>query len=124
MLAPIKQGLSCSIYLQKRINKASKKIQSAFTFHNIFVAYYDLFSVIGLASSYTESTDSLKLSVYRKICNPRVLLLAFSGLKGTKAGGVGNVSLKKVILAALPSLSLELRSKKILSKTDQKNIYP
>lgn len=41
----VKAGLKLFNLFKKRINKASKKVQTTFTLHNITMAYYDLFSL-------------------------------------------------------------------------------
>ena len=107
----VKAGLKLFNLFKKRINKASKKVQRTFTLHNIIMAYYNLFSLIDFASSYTKSAGSLKLPVYQNICNPCTLLIAYSGLKGKKASGVDDIPIENVTLAAILSLSIELRSK-------------
>jgi retron-type reverse transcriptase len=97
---------------EKRINKASKKVKETFTQTNILRAYLDLYSLTDLARSYTKGVGALKLPLYQNLCNPCVLLIAYSSLKGKKASGIDDIPVENVTLASILSLSLELRSKK------------
>lgn len=108
----VKAGLKLFNLFKKRINKASKKVQTTFTLTNITLAYYDLFSLIDFASSYIKEAGSLKLPVYQTISNPCVLLIAYSKLKNKKASGIDDIPIENVTLATIFSLSLELRFKK------------
>jgi retron-type reverse transcriptase len=88
------------------------------------MAYYDLFTIINLASSYKKEVGSLKLPLYQNLCNPCILLIAYSGLKKKKASGIDNVPIENVTLAGILSLSLELRSKKYSPKPTKRIFVP
>jgi retron-type reverse transcriptase len=97
---------------EKKIDKASKKVRVAFTRNNFLNAYLDLYCLIDQAESYTKKVSVLRLPLYQNLCNPCVLLIAYSALKGKKASGIDDVPVENVTLASILSLSLELRSKK------------
>jgi len=97
---------------EKRINKSSKRVQEAFSKNNLLNAYLDLYCLIDQAGSYTKKVGALRLPLYQNLCNPCVLLIAYSGLKKKKAGGVDDVPVENVTLASILTLSLDLRSKK------------
>jgi len=106
-----KAGLKLFNVFKKRINEASKKVQDTFNLNNTIMVYYDLFSLIGFASSYTKKVGSLKLFLYHNLRNPCVLLIAYFGLKSKKASAVDDIPIESVTLAAIFPRSLELRSK-------------
>jgi retron-type reverse transcriptase len=54
----------------------------------------------------------LKLPLYKALCNPCVLLIAYSTLKSKKASGVDDVPIENITLASIISLSKELENKK------------
>lgn len=108
----IKAGFKLFGLFKNKISRASKKVQTTFTLFNITMAYYDLFSLIDLACNYTRGVSPLRLPLYQNICNPCVLLVAYCGLKHKPATGVDDVPVENMTLAAILSLSLELRSKK------------
>jgi retron-type reverse transcriptase len=120
----VKAGLKLFNLFKKRINKASKKVQTTFTLHNIIMAYFDLFSLVDFASSYTKTAGSLKLPVYQNLCNPCILLIAYSELKNKKTNGVNDIPIENVTLAAILSLSLELQSKKYSPNPTKKIFVP
>jgi hypothetical protein len=97
---------------EKRIHKASKKVKETFTQTNILRAYLDLYSLTDLARGYTKGVGALKLPLYQNLCNPCVLLIAYSSLKGKKASGIDDIPVENVTLASILFLSLDLRSKK------------
>ena len=97
---------------EKKIIKASKHVQKAFTLSNITDAYFELSHLIKLAGSYNQSAGALKLPLYKILCNPCVLLIAYSSLKGKKASGIDNIPVENVTLASIIFLSKELRNKK------------
>jgi len=107
---------------EKRINKASKKIKSTFTLENMTRAYIDLENLIDLANSYTEEAGTRKLPLYQNLCNPCVLLIAFSGLQSKKTSDISYIPVENVTLATILSLSLELRNKKY-SPTPTKRVF-
>jgi group II intron reverse transcriptase/maturase len=107
-----KDSLKLFKLYEKRINKASKKVSKTFTQGNMLLAYLDLYRLIDQAGSYTKKVYPLKLPLYQNLCNPCVLLIAYSALKGKKASGIDDVSVENVTLAYILTLSLELRSKK------------
>jgi len=120
----VKAGLKLFNLLKKKINKASKKVQKTFTLNNLSMAYFDLFSIIEIASSYTKKVGSLELPVYQNLCNPCILLIAYSGLKNKKATGVDDIPIENVTLASILSLSLELRYKKYSPKPTKRIFIP
>lgn len=119
-----KLGLKLFKLYEKRIIKASKKVKQTFTLGNMIKAYYDLISLIDTASSYKCGNGALALPIYQNICNPSILLIAYSGLKGKKASGVDDVPIENVTLAAIISLSLELQSKKYSPQPTKRIFIP
>lgn len=97
---------------EKRLNKASKKVQSVFTASNFMYSYLDLYRLIKLAGNYNHGAGAIKLPLYQNLCNPCILLIAYSSLKGKKASGVDDIPVENVTLAAIISLSEELLNKK------------
>lgn len=97
---------------EKRISKASKQVRKTFTLNKITDAYFELSSLIELTNSYNKSAGALKLPLYKTLCNPCVLLIAYSSLKGKKASGVDDVPIENVTLASMISLSKELQNNK------------
>lgn len=108
----LKDSLKLFKLYEKKIDKASKKVREAFTQDNFFNAYLDLYCLIDQAGSYTKKVGALRLPLYQNLCNPCILLIAYSALKGKKASGIDDVPVENVTLASILSLSLELRSKK------------
>lgn len=107
---------------EKRIHKASKKVQTIFTATNMFYAYMNLYRLIELARNYNRRADAIKLPLYQNLTDPCVLLIAYSALKNKKASGVDDILVENVTLAAIISLSVELRSKKY-SPSPTKRIF-
>lgn len=97
---------------EKRINKASIKVRQTFTLVNFTITYYELSHLIEISENYNKSTSSIKLPLYRTLCNPCVLLIAYSTLKRKKASSVDDVPVENITLASIISLSLELQNKK------------
>lgn len=120
----VNAGLELFNLYKKKINKASNKVKQTFTLKKIILAYYDLFTIIKLASSYKKEVGSLKLPLYQNLCNPCVLLIAYSGLKIKKVSGVDDVPVENVTLAAILSLSLELRLKKYSPNPSRRIFVP
>lgn len=109
---------------EKRIGKASKKVQNTFTLKNITIGYIEFYRSIEIASNYTKGAGTLKLPLYQNLCNPCFLLIAYSSLKNKKAVGVGDIPVENVTLASLISLSLELQSKKFSPKPTKRIFIP
>ena len=97
---------------EKKIRKASKKVQTTFTLNNIRNAYVNFYDICDFANNYTKGAGPLKLPLYQNICNPCILLIAYSSLRNKKASGVDDISIENVTLAAILTLSQELQSKK------------
>jgi len=112
MLALLKQGLSCSIYLKEESIKLQKKFKLRLLYTTLLWRIMIFFLLLILPVVTPKGVGSLKLPVYQNICNPCVLLIAYSGLKSKKASGVDDIPIENVTLAAILSLSLELQSKK------------
>ncbi len=70
---------------EKKINKASIKVRQSFTLVNLTIAYYKLSRLFEISENYNKSAGSIKLPLYEALCNPCVLLIAYSTLKGKKA---------------------------------------
>lgn len=107
-----KEALELFNIYKKRINKASKKIRNVFTLEKIGNAYYNLFTLIEQASSYNKGAGPMVLPIYQNLCNPCILLIAYSGLKEKKASGVDDIPIENVTLATILTLSNELEIKK------------
>jgi hypothetical protein len=97
---------------EKRIGKASKKVQKTFTPFNITCAYIEFYCLTETAKNYTKGVGALKLPLYQNLCDPCFLLIVYSSLKNKKATGVDDVPLENVTLASIISLSLELQIRK------------
>ena len=108
----LKDSLKLFKLYEKKIDKASKRVREAFTRNNLLNAYLDLYCLIDKSESYTKKVGALRLPLYQNLCNPCVLLIAYSALKGKKASGIDDVPVENVTLASILSLSLELCSKK------------
>ena len=89
---------------EKRINKASNKVRQTFTLVDL--------TLIAITESYKKSAGALKLPLHKALCNPCILLIAYSTLKSKKANGVDDVPIENVTLASIISLSKELQNKK------------
>ena len=111
-----KSALKLFKLYEKRINKASKKVQQTFTLVNFTLAYFELNRLIAITESYKKSAGALKLPLYKVLCNPCILLIAYSTLKNKKASGVDDVPIENITLASLISLSKELQNKKYSPK--------
>lgn len=107
-----KDALKLFNLYEKKINKASKRVRRSFTLTDMLHAYLDLYRVIDQSESYTKGGGALRLPLYQNLCNPCVLLIAYSSLKNRKASGIDDVPIENVTLAAILSLSMDLRSKK------------
>jgi group II intron reverse transcriptase/maturase len=107
---------------EKRIGKASKKVQTVFTAINFLLAYMNLYRLTELARNYDHRAGAIKLPLYQNLCDPCILLIAYSALKGKKAGGVDDIPVENVTLSAILSLSVELRSNKY-SPSPTKRIF-
>ena len=109
---------------EKRISKASKKVQNTFTLKNIIIGYIEFYRLIEITSNYTKKAGALKLPLYQNLCNPCFLLIAYSSLKKSKGTGVDDIPVENVTLASLISLSLELQSKKFSPKPTKRIFIP
>lgn len=89
----------------KRIAKASKKIQSVFTFNNIVAMLISLESFI-----YTRSKKSKNLDFYFLLVNPLYLLYCYTMLKRKVAHGIDSVSVENVTIPSLYRLASLLKS--------------
>jgi group II intron reverse transcriptase/maturase len=107
-----KETLKLHKLYERKINKAPKKVHQTFTFGNILQAHYDVQCLIDQAESYSKEVNALKLPLYQNLCNPCVLLIAYSTLKGKKASGIDDIPVENVTLASILSLSIDLRDKK------------
>lgn len=109
---------------KKRINKASKKVKNTFTVENLTMAYYKLFTLIELASRYIKGVGPMSLPVYQNLCNPCILLIAYSGLREKKASGVDDIPIENVTLASIITLSIELETKKYIPNPTKRVFIP
>jgi retron-type reverse transcriptase len=120
----LKDSLELFKLYEKRIHMASKKVKETFTQSNLLRAYLDLYGLIDLARGYTKGVGALRLPLYQNLCNPCVLLIAYSGLKRKKASGAVDIQVENVTLASILSLSLDLRSKKYLPAYTKRVFIP
>ena len=109
---------------EKRILKASTKIRSIFTFNNIVKSYSNFRRLLELSSDYTKKAGCLKLPLYQNLSDPCFLFITFSSLKNKKAGGIDDIQIGNVTLAAILSLSLEIKNKTYLPKPSKKIFIP
>lgn len=109
---------------KKRINKASQKVKKTFTLEKLVKAYCNLFTLIEQSNNYTKGVKPIVLPVYQNLSNPCILLIAYSGLKKTKASGVDNVPVENVTLASLITLSIDLEKKKYVPNPTKRIFIP
>lgn len=109
---------------EKRILKASKKVCAIFTFNNIVKSYSNLRRLLELSSNYTKEAGCLKLPLYQNLSDPCFLLIAFSSLKNKKVGGIDDIPIGNVTLAAILSLSIEIKNKTYSPKPTKKIFIP
>lgn len=109
---------------EKKIDKASKRVRSTFTQHNMLNAYTNLCDFMDQSRSYTKEAGAIRMPLYQNLCDPCFLLIAYSSLKGKKASGIDYVPVENVTLASILSLSLELRSKKFAPSYTKRVFVP
>lgn len=119
-----KDALKLFKLYEKRINKASKRVKEVFILSAMVSAYLNLYRLIDQANGYNKRAGALKLPIYQNLCNPCILLIAYSTLKGKKASGVDDVPTENVTLASILSLSLELRNKKYAPNPTKRVFIP
>ena len=119
-----KEALKLHKLYERKINKASKKVRKTFTFGNMLQAYYNLHCLIDQSESFSKGGGALKLPLYQNLCNPCVLLIAYSTLKGKKASGIDDIPVENVTLASILSLSMDLRDKKYTPKYTKRVFIP
>lgn len=89
------------------MKRASNKVQAIFTVENVARTYHQLDAL------HVEARDVPKgckasIPFFSLISNPCFLLIAYSSMKGRKSGGIDNVPIENVTLAAIISLSFRL----------------
>jgi len=89
----------------KRLKRASRSVQKAFTLEKLVAAMTAYESVISHAEQ-TEQIDNL----YKLLCNPCFLLIAYDSVKKNAAAGLDNVGGSNVTLNGLCTLAKELFS--------------
>lgn len=103
-------GLQLFKLYEKRINAASKKIQSHFTLFKIVEAFWIYERLHNLIVLNKDQKEKLKIPLYQNLSNSCILLIAYSSLR-KKSGGVDGVPIENVTLGDILSLSVELKTK-------------
>ena len=90
---------------ENRLNRASRSVRKAFTLEKLssVITAYDC------VISEVEQTKQLN-NLYKLLCDPCFLLIAYNGVKKNAAAGLDNVGGSNVTLSGLCALSKELSS--------------
>ena len=123
-IADLKSAYKLFILYKKRIKKASKHVKSNFTYINIALAYGKLRNLNLLINNRPKLVGSLKLPVFKCLCDPCILLIAYSSLKQNRAYGVDSVPVENVTLAAILSLAFDLKNKRYKPKPTKRIFIP
>ena len=92
-----------------RIDKSSNNVKHTFTLLNMAKAYYELDSILHECKDLPYGR-CIPLPIYRLLCNPCYLLIAYSSLKSRSASGVDDVLVGNVTLANINSIARRLAS--------------
>lgn len=103
----LKEALALLDPFKKRLERASRSVQKAFTLEKLAAAMSEYENVIGDV----EQTKPLN-NLYKLLCNPCFLLIAYRGVKKEAAPGLDNVGGGNVTLSGLCTLSKELSSER------------
>ena len=90
---------------RKRLERASRSVQKAFTLEKLAAAMTEYDKVIGSV----DQTKPLN-NLYKILCNPCFLLIAYQNVRKEAAVGLDNVGGSNVTLSGLRTLSKELSS--------------
>jgi len=109
----------------KKINKASTKVQKVFTKSNVAKAYEELDSLLNIVRYNNLTGNRNKLRLYESLSNPCYLLIAFSSLKKRKGyGGVDDIPISGVTLAGIIELAGRLKNKSYKPKPTKRVFIP
>lgn len=75
----------------------------------MFSGYFNLYRTIKLARSYNSRSGSMKLTVYKNLTDPCILLIVYTTFEKNEASGINSVAVENITLASILSLSLELK---------------
>jgi len=92
-----------------RIDKSSNNVKHTFTLLNMAKAYYELDSILHECKDLPYGR-CISLPIYRLLCNPCYLLIAYGSLKFRSASGVDDVPVGNVTLANINSIARRLAS--------------
>lgn len=106
-----------------RISKSSKKVKETFTLDNMAKAYYK-FDKILLECQDLPYGKCISLPIYKLLCDPCYLLIAYSSLKYRRAGGVDDVPVGNVTLSNVISISKRLSSYEYTPKPTKRVFIP
>jgi group II intron reverse transcriptase/maturase len=104
-----------------RIDKSSNNVKHTFTLLNMAKAYYELDSILHECKDLPYGR-CIPLPIYRLLCNPCYLLIAYSSLKFRSASGVDDVPVGNVTLANINSIARRLASHQY-SPTPTKRLF-
>ena len=90
--------------LENRLNRASRSVQKAFTLDKLTEAMTAYEAVL------SQAEQTAFNNLYKLLCNPCFLLIAYDRIKKNAAAGLDNVGGGNVTLSGLCTLSKELSS--------------
>lgn len=94
-----------------RIDKSSNNVKQTFTLFNMARAYYEFDSILHECKDLPYGRR-ISLPIYRLLCNPCYLLIAYSSLKFRLSSGVDDVPVGNVTLANINGIARRLASYK------------
>ena len=94
-----------------RIDKSSNNVKQTFTLLNMARAYYEFDSILHGCKDLPYGR-CIPLPIYRLLCNPCYLLIAYSSLKFRLSSGVDDVPVGNVTLANINGIARRLASYK------------
>jgi len=92
-----------------RIDKSSNNVKQTFTLDNMARAYYKFDTILHECKNLPYGR-CISLPIYRLLCNPCYLLIAYSSLKFRPSSGVDDVPIGNVTLANIKSIARRLAS--------------
>jgi group II intron reverse transcriptase/maturase len=92
-----------------RIDKSSNSVKHTFTLLNMAKAYYEFDSILHECKDLPYGR-CIPLPIYRLLCNPCYLLIAYSSLKFRSSSDVDDVPVSNVTLANIKSIARRLAS--------------
>lgn len=105
------------------MKRASNKVQAIYTVVNLANAYRKMDALDKLAREAPKGTR-INIPFFSLIRNPCFLLIAYSSMKGRKSGGIDNVPIENVTLAAIASLAYRLTKREYRPKPTKRVYIP